>query len=276
MLYKERYIRNRGMEVNKRFDIFLFCGFPYKNGSLDVQKMRLYGVVLNIARICAIISILLGFVILEIHFRQNSMLANFYDIVMCVGLCFFIIFCVIFILLFLHFCSFREQKQIKQNLILLTPFYSNRKTKILRFFSVFCILLVCTIFGILGFLYVGFLVVCVLLLVMPRIKSAYTQGKELYVEFCILFGVISIGLYRIKNDKSLYYCEYIFSQSTIPMKIQQIVRCEHKGNHIIKRRIFGFLKDIDSRALIDFLNRRVILQDKTNNAQNTKICEKEL
>ena len=47
------------------YDIFLFGGFPYKNGSLDMQKMRLYGIVLNAARICATISILLGFVILS-------------------------------------------------------------------------------------------------------------------------------------------------------------------------------------------------------------------
>lgn len=261
--------------MNKGFDFFLFCGFPYKNRSLDTQKMRLYGIVLNTARICAIIDILLGFVILDIHFKQNSMFANFYDIVFCVGLCFFVMFCVIFILLFLHFCSFREPKQTKQNLILLTPFCSDRKTKILRFIRVFCILLVCAIFSILSFLYVGFLVACVLLLVMPRIKFIYAQNKEIFAEFCILFGAISIGLYRIKNDESLYYYEYIFSQSVIPMRIQQIVRCERKDNHIIKRRVFGFLKDIDSGALIDFLSKRAILQDKTNNAQNTKICEKE-
>lgn len=258
------------------YDIFLFGGFPYKNGSLDMQKMRLYGIVLNAARICATISILLGFVVLDTHFKQNSMFANFYDIVFCVGLCFFAIFCVIFILLFLHFCSFRERKQIKQNLILLTPFCNNRKTKILRFIRIFCILLACVIFGLLSVLYIGFLVVCILLLVMPHIKSIYTQNKELFAEFCILFGVISIGLYRIKNDESLYYCEYIYSQSTIPMNIQQIVRCERKNNHIIKRRVFGFLKDIDSSVLIDFLNKRAILQDKTNNAQNAKICEREL
>ncbi|WP_142693256.1 hypothetical protein [Campylobacter troglodytis] len=120
------------------------------------------------------------------------------------------------------------------------------------------------------------MVVCVLLLVTPRIKSIYAQNKELFAEFCILFGAISIGLYRIKNDESLYYCEYIFSQSVIPVKIQQIVRCERKDNHIIKHRVFGFLKDIDSSVLIDFLNKRAILQDKTNSAQNTKICEKEL
>lgn len=262
--------------MSEKFDIFLFCGFPYKNESLDVQKMRLYGTVLNIARICTTINILLGFVILEIHFRQNSMFANFYDIVMCVGLYFFAIFCAIFILLFLHFCSFRERKQTKQNLILLTPFRSDRKTKILRFFSIFCILFVCALFGILSFLYIGFLVVCVLLLVTPRIKSIYAQNKEFFAEFCILFGAISIGLYRIKNDESLYYCEYIFSQSVISVKIQQIVRCERKDNHIIKHRVFGFLKDIDSSVLIDFLNKRAILQDKTNSAQNTKICEKEL
>ncbi|MGX2973060.1 hypothetical protein [Helicobacter sp. T3_23-1059] len=261
--------------MNKGFDIFLFGGFPYKNGSLDMQKIRLYSFVLNATRICATINILLGFVILEIYFKQNSMFANFYDIVMRVGLCFFAICCVIFILLFLHFCSFREPKQTKQNLILLTPFCSDRKTKILRFISVFCILLVCVIFGFLSVLYIGFLLVCVLFLATPRIKSVYTQNKELFAEFCILFGVISIGLYRIKNDESLYYCEYIFSQSVIPMRIQQIVRCERKDNHIIKRRVFGFLSDIDSIALIDFLNKRSILQNKTNSAQNTKICEKE-
>lgn len=262
------------MSKNKH-DIFLFGGFPYKNGSLDTQKMRLYGIVLNTTRISAAINILLGFVILEIYFRQNSMFANFYDIVFFVGLCFFAICCVIFILLFLHFCSFRERQQIKQNLILLTPFCSDRKTKILRFIHIFCILLVCVIFGFLSVLYIGFLVVCALLLVMPRIKSIYAQNKELFAEFCILFGVISIGLYRIRNDESLYYCEYIFSQSIIPIKTQQIVRCERKNHHIIKRRVFGFLKDIDSSVLIDFLNKRAILQDKTNSAQNAKIFEKE-
>ena len=262
------------MSENKH-DFFLFHGFPYKNGSLDTQKMRLYGIVLNATRICALISILLGFVILEIYFKQNSMFANFYDIMIRVGLCFFAICCVIFILLFLHFYSFRERKQTKQNLILLTPFCSDRKTKILRFIHIFCILLVCVIFGILSVLYIGFLLVCALLLATPRIKSVYAQNKEIFAEFCILFGVISIGLYRIKNDESLYYCEYIFSQSIIPIKIQQIVRCERKNNHIIKRRVFGFLSDIDSIALIDFLNKRAILQDKTHNAQNAKICEKE-
>ncbi|MGX3045898.1 hypothetical protein [Helicobacter sp. T3_23-1056] len=262
------------MSKNKH-DIFLFGGFPYKNGSLDTQKMRLYGIVLNATQICAAINILLGFVILEIYFRQNAMLANFYDIVFCVGLCFFAIFCVIFILLFFHFCSFRERKQIKQNLILLTPFCSDKKTKILRFIHIFCILFVCVVFGLLSVLYIGFLVVCALLLATPRIKSVYAQNKELFAEFCILFGAIYIGLYRIKNDESLYCCEYIFSQSIIPIKTQQIVRCERKNNHIIKRRVFGFLKDIDSSVLIDFLNKRAILQDKTNKAQNTKICEKE-
>ena len=101
---------------------------------------------------------------------------------------------------------------------------------------------------------------------MPKIKQA---GDPMSFD-----DVLELASTYIKNDESLYYCEFNFSQSTIPLKIQQLVRCTCDNGKLTKQRVFGFAKTIDSERIIEFFGKRVILQSKIQNAQNCKINNK--
>ncbi|RDU60882.1 hypothetical protein CQA53_10615 [Helicobacter didelphidarum] len=105
----------------------------------------------------------------------------------------------------------------------------------------------------------------------PRVKCVYAdKDGALYAEFVVFFKIY-IGLYSIRNDESLYYCEYYFSQSTIPCKHQQLTRCIIDDKYLIKLSIYDFATHIDSTQLIKTLTNRVILQKNTEQAQNNKI-----
>lgn len=260
----------------KHFDPLLLQGLPYKNGEVDYGRLRFYNMIFAMMRISGAISILLGFVLMASHTHQNNaFLRNFNPYAHYLGLVLFVVFCVMFGLLMLHFLSLKI-KDTKQSLKLLTPYHQSIKIKLSRFFQVLSILFFCVLFAALGFMYAGFFIFHIALLAIPKIKAIYADDDLLYAEFCISLGLVSIGLYPIKNDENLYYCEFTFSQSTIPMKVQQIVRCLCQDNYLVKYRTFGFARNIDSKELIKSLNHRAILQDKIPNAQNTKIDRREL
>ena len=262
----------------KDFDPLLLQGLPYRNGEIDKKRLRFYNLILNAMKVCGAISFLLGFVIIgsQLNTRKALILGeNLSAYVYFIGLLFFVMFCIIFALLMLHFLSLKI-KTNKQALKLLTPYKNDTKTKLLRYFQVFSIVSLCILFFLLSFKYVGFLIFHILLLAIPKIKVIYTNDNTLYAEFCIVLGLVALGLYPIKNNKDLYYCEFTFSQSVIPLRIQQIAFCAFEDNHLIKYRTFGFERNIDSKEFIEIINKRAIVQEKTPDTQNTKIDTKEI
>ena len=259
------------------FDPLLLCGLPYENGKLDSKKLRFYNSLLGIAKISGIISFLLSFVALGAVFEgkiagSKELLQNLLPFSKTISVMLFVVFCCLYAIFMRSFIKQKiSQAPLDSKLQNLTQSYLTKY----KYIQILFLGILSVFFGILGFSFsLGFLVFFFIFLI-PKIRTLYTDNtKELYAEFAILS--FSLGLYAIKNDESLYYCEFNFSQSIIPLKTQQLVRCTCDNENLTKQRVFRFAKTIDSARIIEFFGKRVILQSKIQNAQDCKIKIKEL
>ncbi|MCI5787267.1 MAG: hypothetical protein MR025_07465 [Helicobacter trogontum] len=268
---------NNASETKNIFDPLLLYGLPYKNNELDFKKLRFYNMLLSTTKVAGIMSFLLSFAVLGAVFEGKiAGSREFFQILLpfskTLSLILFVIFCCLYIV-FMR--SFVKQKVshifLDSTLQNLTQEYYTKY----KYIQMLLLSLLSVFFGILGFKFsLGFLVFFFIFLI-PKIRALHADNTQnLYAEFAILN--FSLGLYAIKNDESLYYCEFNFSQSTIPLKIQQLVRCTYDNENLTKQREFRFAKTIDSTQIIEFFGKRVILQSKIQSAQNNKINIKEL
>lgn len=262
-------------KTNKVFDPLLLRGLPYENDKLDSKKLRFYNSLLIIVKTMGIVSFLLSLAVFGASFEgkiagSRELFQNFLPFSKTLSAILFVIFCCLYIVFIRIFTkwkiSYTPLDSTLQNLT--QPHHMKHKYIQAFFLSLFGVF-----FGILGFnISIGFFIFFFIFII-PKIRTLHTDDTQnLYAEFAILN--FSIGLYAIKNDESLYYCEFNFSQSTIPLKIQQLVRCTCDNGKLTKQRVFGFAKTIDSERIIEFFGKRVILQSKIQNAQNCKINNK--
>ncbi|TLD80471.1 hypothetical protein LS68_006900 [Helicobacter sp. MIT 05-5293] len=262
----------------KRFDLWLLQGLPKINNdtesknAINHKRLKIYKYIFNLGKIFALLSFCCGILVFLVGFderlKNKDFLIDFLPCVNMLGILFFACCCVVYIFIFLNFISFRITKQIPLNNV--TPY--SKVSRLIKFFMQFFSMIAVVVLCLLGiYVHIGFFSPLVLLCLTPQIKCIYIDEKGTLHAGFVTFFRIPIGLYPIKNDESLYYCEYYQSQSTIPCRCQQLTRCIIDDEYIIKLSPLGFATHIDSARLIKILANRAILQENTKQAQNNKI-----